>query len=47
MESSAMTYRNPQIAMGLTSQDHEYLRTVTDPTTVRATVEAAQSEYVV
>lgn len=46
-EPSAMTYRNPRVAMGGTSQDHEYLKTVTDPTTVRSTVEAAQSEYVI
>ncbi len=45
-EPSAMTYRNPQIAMGLTANDYEYLRTVTDPTTVRTTVEAARNEYV-
>ena len=45
-EPSAMTYRNPQIAMGMTSQDHEYLKTVTDPTTVRATVDAAHNESV-
>jgi len=45
-EPSAMTYRNPQIAMGLTSKDYEYLKTVTDPTTVRTTVEAARNEYV-
>jgi copper homeostasis protein len=45
MEPSAMSYRNPQVAMGGTSQDHEYLRTVTDPTTVRTTVEAARDEY--
>jgi copper homeostasis protein len=46
-ESSAMTYRNPQVAMGLTGQDHEYIRTVTDPTTVRSTVEAARREFVI
>jgi copper homeostasis protein len=45
MEPSAMSYRNPQVAMGGTSQDHEYLKTVTDPTTVRTTVEAARDEY--
>jgi copper homeostasis protein len=45
-EPSSMTYRNPQIAMGLTSQDHEYLKTVTDATTVRTTVEAARNEHV-
>jgi copper homeostasis protein len=43
-EPSAMTYHNPQVTMGLTSQDHEYLKTVTDATTVRTTVEAARSE---
>jgi len=47
MEPSAMTYRNPQVAMGGISQDHEYLRTVTDPTEVRTRVEAARSEYVI
>jgi copper homeostasis protein len=46
-EPSAMIYRNPRVSMGGTSQDHEYLKTVTDPTTVRSTVEAAQSEYVI
>jgi copper homeostasis protein len=46
-ESSAMTYRNPQIAMGLTKQDHEYVKTVTDPTTVRSMVEAARREFVI
>lgn len=45
-EPSEMTYRNPQIAMGLTSQDHEYVKTVTDPTTVQTTVEAARNEQV-
>jgi copper homeostasis protein len=45
-ESSAMTYRNPHIAMGLTSTDYEYLKAVTDPTMVRATVEAARNESV-
>jgi copper homeostasis protein len=44
-EPSAMTYRNPHIAMGLTSPDYEYLKTVTDPTMVRTTVEAARNEY--
>ncbi len=46
-ESSAMTYRNPQVAMGLTKQDHEYIKTVTDPTTVRSMVEAARREFVI
>jgi copper homeostasis protein len=46
MEPSAMTYRNPQVAMGGTSRDHEYRKTVTDPTTVRTTVESARNEYV-
>ena len=46
MEPSAMTFRNPKVAMGGTSLDHEYLKTVTDPTTVRTTVEAARDEYV-
>ena len=45
MESSRMTHRNPHVAMGGTAQDHEYQRTVTDPMTVRATVEAARNEY--
>ncbi len=45
-ESSAMTYLNPKVVMGLTSQDHEYIKTVTDPMTVRSTVEAARSEFV-
>jgi len=31
--------------MGLTSQDHEYQKTVTDPTMVRTTVEVARNEY--
>jgi copper homeostasis protein len=44
-EPSAMTYRNPHIAMGLTSPDYEYVKTVTDPTMVRTTVEAARNEY--
>jgi hypothetical protein len=42
-----MTYRNPQIVMGATAQDHEYTRTVTDPTIVRTTVEAARNEYAI
>jgi copper homeostasis protein len=46
-ESSAMTYRNPQVAMGLTDQDHEYIKTVTDPTTVRSMVEAARREFLI
>ena len=46
-ESSAMTYRNPQVAMGLTEQDHEYVKTVTDPTTVRSMVEAARREFLI
>lgn len=41
-EASGMTHRNSKIAMGGTAQDHEYLRTVTDPVTVRTTVEAAR-----
>jgi copper homeostasis protein len=45
MESSRMTHRNPHVAMGGTAQDHEYQRTVTDPITVRTTVEAARNEY--
>ena len=45
-EASGMTYRNPRIAMGLTSQDHEYQRTVTDAITVRTTVEAARNAQV-
>jgi copper homeostasis protein len=44
MEPSAMTYRNPNVAMGATSRDHEYRKTVTDPATVRTTVEAARNE---
>jgi copper homeostasis protein len=44
-EASRMTHRNPDVAMGGTAQDHEYLRTVTDPLTVRTTVEAARDEY--
>jgi copper homeostasis protein len=44
-ESSAMTYRNPQVAMGQTDQDHEYLKTVTDPATVQSMVEAARREF--
>src|SRR6202044_2822368 len=44
MEPSAMTYRNPQVAMGATARDHEYRKTVTDPATVRTTVEAARNE---
>jgi len=46
-ESSAMSYRNPQVAMGLTEQDHEYVKTVTDPTTVRSMVEAARREFLI
>ena len=42
-EASAMTYRNPSIAMGGTSQDHEYLKTVTDAKIVRATIAAAKA----
>ena len=44
-ESSAMTYRNPHIVMGATAQDHEYTKTVTDPTVVKSTVEAVRKEY--
>jgi copper homeostasis protein len=43
-EASRMTHRNPHVAMGGTAQDHEYQRTVTDPVTVRTTVEAARHE---
>jgi copper homeostasis protein len=46
-EPSAMTYRNPQVAMGMTEQDHEYVKTVTDPATVRSMVEAARREFVI
>jgi copper homeostasis protein len=46
-QPSAMSYRNPKIAMGLTLQDHEYIKTVTDPITVRTTVEAARREFVI
>jgi copper homeostasis protein len=46
-ECSAMTFRNPRISLGTTPQDLEYSRTVTDPTTVRSTVEAARREFVV
>ena len=42
-EPSGMTYRNPQVAMGGTPQEHEYVKSVTDATTVRATVEAARN----
>jgi hypothetical protein len=42
-----MSYRNPQVAMGLTEQDHEYVKTVTDPTTVRSMVEAARREFLI
>jgi copper homeostasis protein len=43
-EPSPMIHRNPDVAMGGTAQDHEYQKTVTDPGTVRATVEAARDE---
>jgi hypothetical protein len=33
--------------MGLTSRDHEYQKTVTDPRTVRTTVEAARNVHVI
>jgi copper homeostasis protein len=46
-EPSGMNYRNSQIAMGLTSRDHEYQKTVTDPRTVRTTVEAARNVHVI
>jgi len=42
-EPSGMTYRNAQVAMGATPQEHEYVKTVTDPMTVKATVEAARN----
>ncbi len=42
-EPSGMTFRNSQVAMGTTPQEHEYVRTVTDPMTVRTTVEAARN----
>lgn len=44
-EMSAMTYRNPHVAMGATAQDHEYVKTVTDPAVVRATVDAGRGVY--
>jgi copper homeostasis protein len=44
-QASAMTYRNSQIAMGGTSQDREYLKTVTDGGIVRTTVAAAREAY--
>jgi copper homeostasis protein len=46
-ELSAMTYCNPQVVMGATAQDQEYMKTVTDPAVVRATEEAARNEYVI
>jgi copper homeostasis protein len=42
-EPSGMIFRNPQVAMGATPQEHEYMKTVTDPATVRTTVEAARN----
>lgn len=42
-QASGMTYRNSHVAMGGTSQDHEYLKTVTDGEIVRTTVAAARS----
>jgi copper homeostasis protein len=42
-EPSGMTFRNAQVSMGATPQEHEYMRTVTDPITVRTTVEAARN----
>jgi copper homeostasis protein len=42
-EPSGMTFRNTQVSMGATPQEHEYMRTVTDPTMVRTTVEAARN----
>ena len=42
-EPSGMTFRNAQVAMGTTPQEHEYVKTVTDPRTVRTTVEAARN----
>jgi copper homeostasis protein len=46
-QPSGMQYRNPQISMGQTAEDHEYRRTVTDPATVRSTVEAFRAADVV
>ena len=43
-EPSRMTFRNAHVAMGATAEDHEYRKTVTDPTIVRNTVDAAQGE---
>jgi copper homeostasis protein len=40
-EASAMRYRNPDIGMGGTAKDREYVTTVTDPALVRATIQAA------
>jgi copper homeostasis protein len=44
-QASAMTYRNSHVAMGGTSQDREYLKTVTDGGIVRTTVAAAKEPY--
>jgi copper homeostasis protein len=42
-EPSRMIFRNAQVAMGATPQEHEYVKTITDPITVRTTVEAARN----
>lgn len=42
-EASGMLYRNARVAMGGAPQEHEYLKTVTDPVTVRTTVEAVSA----
>jgi copper homeostasis protein len=42
-QASGMIYRNSHVAMGGTSQDREYLKTVTDGEIVRTTVAAAKS----
>jgi copper homeostasis protein len=46
-EASAMIYRNPNVVMGDTAQDHEYQRTITDPAVVRATVDAGRGAYAI
>jgi copper homeostasis protein len=42
-EPSGMIFRNAQVAMGATPLEHEYEKTVTDPMTVRNTVDAARN----
>ncbi len=42
-EPSGMRYRNPRVGMGGSDRDREYTNTVTDPSLVRETIQAAHN----